>query len=59
MRSVFWTPEAIARLQDIEAYIAADAPAVAKEMIARLFARSRQLDTAALSGRSVPEYRAR
>jgi addiction module RelE/StbE family toxin len=54
---VVWTPEAIARLDDIEAYIAQDSPENAKEVIARLLARTRQLETAALSGREVPEYR--
>ncbi|HEX9811947.1 MAG TPA: type II toxin-antitoxin system RelE/ParE family toxin [Burkholderiales bacterium] len=53
---VVWTPEAIARLDDIEAHIAQDSPGNAKEMIARLLARTRQLETAALSGREVPEY---
>lgn len=56
MRSVAWTPEALARLEDIEAYIANDAPIVAKEVITRLLERSRQLETAPLSGRAVPEY---
>lgn len=54
---VVWTPEAISRLDDIDAHIALDSPTHAKEMIARLLARSRQLETAALSGREVPEYR--
>lgn len=39
MRSVAWTPEALARLEDIEAYIANDAPIVAKEVITRLLER--------------------
>lgn len=54
---VVWTPEAITRLDDIEAYIAQDSPANAKEMVARLLVRTRQLETATLSGREVPEYR--
>src|SRR3990167_8827530 len=57
MTRVVWTPEAISHLDDIEAHIALDSPANAKEMIARLLARARQLETAALSGREVPEYR--
>lgn len=56
MRPVAWTPEALARLEDIEAYIANNAPTVAKEVITRLLERSRQLETAPLSGRAVPEY---
>lgn len=56
MTAVFWTPEAQARLEDIEAYIAKDAPLVAKDVVARLVARARQLETAPLSGRQVPDY---
>ena len=41
MTVVYWTPEALARLEDIETYITQDAPAVAKDVIARLLARSR------------------
>jgi len=51
MKVVFWTPEAESRLEDIEAYIAKDSPAAAKEVIAR------QLETAPLSGHEIPEYR--
>ena len=57
MTRVVWTTEAISRLDDIEAYIALDSPNNAKEMIARLLARSRQLESAVLSGHEVPEYR--
>jgi plasmid stabilization system protein ParE len=57
MTLVAWTPEALARLDDIEAYIANDSQPAAKDVIARLLARSRQLETAPLSGRAVPEYR--
>lgn len=57
MTAVYWTPEAQTRLEDIEAYIAKDAPAAAKDMIARLLARARQLESAPLSGRQVPDYR--
>lgn len=56
MTRVAWTPEALARLDDIEAYIAKDSPSAAKDVIARLLARSRQLETSPLSGRAVPEY---
>ena len=56
MTEVYWTPEARERLEDIEAYIAKDAPSVAKEVVARLLARARQLETAPLSGRQVPDY---
>jgi len=57
MTQVVWAPEAISRLDDIESHIALDSPTNAKEMIARLLMRTRQLETAALSGREVPEYR--
>lgn len=53
MIAVYWTPEALTRLEEIEAYIAQDASAAAKDMVARLLARSRQLATAPLSGRQV------
>lgn len=54
---VVWTQEAIARLEDIEAHIALDSDSAAKEMIARLLARTRQLETVPASGREVPEYK--
>lgn len=57
MTATYWTPEAHARLADIEAYIAKDAPLVAKDVVARILARARQLDTAPLSGRQLPDYR--
>jgi len=53
MTAVYWTPEAIARLEEIEAYIAQDAPAAAKDTVARLFGRTRQLATTPLSGRQL------
>ena len=53
MTAVYWTPEALTRLEEIEAYIARDAPAAAKDMVARLLGRSRQLATAPLSGRQL------
>ncbi len=56
MTAVYWTPEALARLEDIEVYIAKDAPSVAKDVVARLLTRTRQLETAPLSGRQVPDY---
>ena len=49
MSDVVWTAEALARLDDIKAYIANDSPAAADEMIARLLARTR----AARHGRRV------
>lgn len=57
MACVVWTPEAISRLDDIGAHIALDSPINAKEVIARILVRARQLETVALSGREVQEYR--
>jgi toxin ParE1/3/4 len=54
--AVHWTPEALARLEDIEAYIAQDSPSVAKDVVAQLLARARQLETAPRSGRQMQEY---
>ena len=45
-----------AGLEDIEAYIAKDAPSAAEEVITRLLTRSRQLETAPQSSRVVPDY---
>lgn len=53
---VYWTPEARERLRDIEAYIAQDAPKVARQVVERLLERSMQLNVAPESGRRVPEY---
>lgn len=56
MTAVHWTPEALARLEDIEAYIAQVSPSVAKDVVAQLLARARQLETAPRSGRQIQEY---
>ena len=56
MTAVYWTPEAQARLEDIEAYIAKGSPTAAKETVARLLTRSRQLETTPRSGRQLPDY---
>lgn len=53
---VFWTARARERLRKIHAYIAADAPAAANDMVKRLVRRSQQLEVVPLSGRRVPEY---
>jgi len=49
---------ALARLEDIEAYIARDAPAAAKDkdIVAQLLARSRQLARVPRSGRQISAY---
>jgi len=56
MSRVSWTSEARARLQAIEHYIERDSPKAAKAVVRRILGRSRQLETAPLSGRRVPEY---
>jgi len=53
---VVWTTRARERLHRVHAYIATDAPAVADDVVRRLVRRSRQLEAAPRSGRSVPEY---
>lgn len=54
---VVWTDRAKARLRKIRDDISRDAPHAADNLIIRLVQRSFQLDTAARSGRQVPEYR--
>jgi plasmid stabilization system protein ParE len=55
--AVHWTDEALARLDELHAHIAAEDPAAAAKMIERLLARTRQLPDYPHSGRSVPDYR--
>lgn len=43
MSSVHWTDEALARLDEMHAHIAAEDPLAAARMIERLLARTRQL----------------
>ncbi len=52
---VLWTEQAFARLAEIEAYIAADDPAVAQRFVARLISRAGLLARTPLMGRTVPE----
>lgn len=57
MKAVYWTPEARTRLKEIQDYIInQDAPKAAKEVVATLLSRTRQLEAAPLSGRKIPEY---
>lgn len=53
---VIWTPHAIERLQEIDAYISQDSPANAANFIALLFERGDSLAEYPKSGRRVPEY---
>jgi len=52
---VLWTEQAFARLAEIETYIAADDPTVARRFVARLIERASRLAKAPHMGRSVPE----
>lgn len=53
---VFWTPDAKARLREIEAHIAKDAPAVARDMVVRLIQRSLELERPPLLGKRLTRY---
>lgn len=53
---VTWTPLAIERLQEIDAYISEDSPANAARFVALLFERGDSLAEFPNSGRKVPEY---
>jgi addiction module RelE/StbE family toxin len=55
MSRVHWTQEARSRLRAIERYIERDSPKAAKAVVTRILGQSRQLETAPLSGRRVPE----
>lgn len=57
MTTVYWTPEARARLKEIQDYIISqEASKAAKEVVTALVSRTRQLATAPLSGRKLPDY---
>ncbi len=53
---VFWTPDAKARLREIEAHIAKHAPAVARDMVVRLIRRSLELEGPPLLGKRLTRY---
>jgi plasmid stabilization system protein ParE len=57
MTKVTWALEARTRLEDIESFIAQENATAAKETVAAILARARQLQTAPLSGRQIPDYR--
>ncbi len=57
MKPVYWTPEAKARLKDIQDYIIEQhAPMAAQEVVTGLLLRARQLKTAPLSGHQMQDY---
>ena len=53
---VIWTPLAIERLQEIDAFISNDSPVAAAHFIDLLFQRGDSLADFPNSGRKVPEY---
>lgn len=53
---VFWTPDAKARLREIEAYIAQNSPTAAHEMAVRLIRRSLELERPPLLGKRLTRY---
>ena len=53
---VFWTPEAKARLREIEAHIAKDSPPAAQNMAVRLIRRSLELEHPPLLGKRLARY---
>lgn len=55
MTPVFWTEAALAQLAAIRDYISQTSPVYAERLIARVFARGKQLGEFPLSGRQVPE----
>lgn len=57
MKPVYWTSEARMRLKEIQDYIISQgAHRAAKDVVKALLARTRQLETAPLSGRRMPDY---
>ena len=56
MRVVQWMPEALARLDGIEAHIGQESPKAAEAVVASILARTRQLATVPESGRQVSDY---
>ncbi len=59
MAIVYWTPEALHRLKEIESYVTRQSPRVARDVVARILSRTRQLGDAPRSGRQIPEYQDR
>ncbi|MFT3756395.1 MAG: type II toxin-antitoxin system RelE/ParE family toxin [Pseudoxanthomonas sp.] len=53
---VHWTPSAIARLNEIETWIARDSPKAARNMTVRLVKRSLQLEHPPLQGKALLRY---
>jgi plasmid stabilization system protein ParE len=57
MKTVYWTPGARLRLQEIQQYIRDQhAGKAAEKMVATLLKRTRQLEAIPLSGHKIPGY---
>lgn len=57
MTTVYWAPEARSRLKEIQDYmISQHAAKAAKEVVATLLSRTRQLETVPLSGHKLHDY---
>lgn len=59
MTVVYWTPEALHRLRELESYVSQQSPGVALDLVARILLRTRQLGLSPQSGRQIPEYQDR
>ncbi len=53
---VLWTPDAKARLREIEAYIGKDSPTAARDTAVRLIRRSLELEQPPLLGKRLARY---
>ena len=53
---VVWSPRALADVEAIAAYIAADSPAYARTVVRRIVSLTRSLSRFPRSGRKVPEF---
>ena len=53
---VGWSPRAVADLESIAAYIAADSPTYARAVVRRVVALTRNLSAFPHAGRQVPEF---
>ena len=55
-RRVVWSPRALADVEAIASYIAADSPFYASTVVRRIIALTRSLADFPLAGRRVPEF---
>lgn len=57
MTEVIWTEPALADLDAIADYIALDNPTAARDLVAQVFSHIDQLESHAVSGPKLPEFR--